>query len=245
VLHSFLIALQFLTRLPLFFSPDYQLQYRINAILFYPLIGFMIGGLLLMAALLLDGVEPLLSAAVILTLWVLITGGLHLDGLADSADAWAGGFADVQRSLDIMQDPRSGPIEVVILLLHLLLKFSAIFVLLKNQQAYLLLFAPIYGRAAAALLLITTPYARKNGLGSEMAEQASTISVSSVLIFTIFILLLFLNVPQWAFLLLMFFISFYWLRRLMMHRLNGMTGDTAGAMIELVELFILLTLTLT
>jgi len=239
-----LIALQFLTRLPIFFTVDYALPHRINAILFYPLIGLFIGGLLYTAQLLLSSVEPLLSAALLLSLWVLITGGLHLDGLADSADAWAGGLGDVQRSLDIMQDSRSGPIAVVILLLHLLLKFAAIFVLLKHQQAYLLWLAPIYGRAAAALLLMTTHYARENGLGSEMAEQASLVSVSGVLFFTAIVLFLFLNVQQWALLLLIFFVSFYLLRRLMMQRLSGMTGDTAGGMIELVELFILLTLAL-
>jgi adenosylcobinamide-GDP ribazoletransferase len=68
----------------------------------------------------------MLHAALLLTVWVLLSGGLHLDGLADSADAWLGGFGDRERTLTIMKDPRSGPIAVVVLVLVLLLKFCAL-----------------------------------------------------------------------------------------------------------------------
>jgi adenosylcobinamide-GDP ribazoletransferase len=52
-------------------------------------------------------------AALLLAVWVLLTGGLHLDGLADTADAWIGGQGDRDRTLAIMKDPRSGPIAIV------------------------------------------------------------------------------------------------------------------------------------
>ncbi|MBD1224901.1 adenosylcobinamide-GDP ribazoletransferase [Acinetobacter seifertii] len=55
-----------------------------------------------------------LLAAIILTLWIWLTGGLHLDGLADTADAWVGGFGDKLRTLQIMKDPSCGPIGVLI-----------------------------------------------------------------------------------------------------------------------------------
>ncbi len=240
--HAFLIALQFLTRLPVFLSIDYGLHNRVNAIFFYPLVGLIIGGFLYISQQLLFTLAPILSAAIILTIWVMLSGALHLDGLADSADAWAGGFGDRQRSLDIMKDPRSGPIAVVVLLLYLLLKFAAILSLLQQPQTFFLLIAPVYGRASAALLLITTPYARQNGLGVEMSEKAPVFKVLVVLALSLLFLLLWISLTQWLLLLLVFLVSFYLLRRLMMKRLNGMTGDTAGAMIELVELFILLAL---
>ena len=87
-----------------------------------------------LAALLLEGASPLLQAALLLALWVALTGALHLDGLADSADAWLGGFGDPARTLEIMKDPRSGPVAVVVLVLLLLLKFSALLVVLQAQQ---------------------------------------------------------------------------------------------------------------
>lgn len=50
----------------------------------------------------------MLHAALLLTVWVLLSGGLHLDGLADSADAWLGGFGDRERTLTIMKDRAAG-----------------------------------------------------------------------------------------------------------------------------------------
>ena len=238
--HSFLIALQFLTRLPVFIEPDYALPRRLNAILFYPLIGLMIGGLLYITQLALTSVEPLLAAAIILSLWVMITGGLHLDGLADSADAWAGGLGDVQRSLEIMKDPRSGALAIVVLIVFLLLKFAAIYVLIKQQQVQWLIISPLCGRAAVVLLLMITPYARKNGLGSEMAEQSPRLPVAISLLLSIGVLFFWLRPAQWLLLLTMLLVVFYFIRRLMMQRIGGMTGDTAGAMIELIELSVLL-----
>ncbi|PWQ89005.1 adenosylcobinamide-GDP ribazoletransferase, partial [Enterococcus faecium] len=92
--------------------------------------GLLFGLLLWLASHLLQGTPSPLHAALLLTLWVLLSGALHLDGLADSADAWLGGFGDRERTLRIMKDPRSGPIAVVTLVLVLLLKFCALWVLI-------------------------------------------------------------------------------------------------------------------
>lgn len=75
-------------------------------------------------------IPALLQAALFLTVWVAISGGLHLDGLADSAS----GFGDRERSLAILQGPRSGPIAVVVLLL----KFVALVTLLEADAGPLL-----------------------------------------------------------------------------------------------------------
>lgn len=89
--------------------------------------------------------------------WVGLSGGLHLDGLADTADAWIGGHADRQRTLEIMKDPRSGPIAVVVLLLVLLLKFAALVVLLGQGAWAGLLLAPWLGRALQAVSSASNP----------------------------------------------------------------------------------------
>src|SRR5690606_32208859 len=116
-----------------------------RSLLFYPLVGGLFGVLLLAFNALLDGAPLMLHAALLLTAWVLLSGGLHLDGLADSADAWLGGFGDRERTLTIMKDPRSGPIAVVTLVLVLLLKFSALLALIENNQPLGLLLAPLIG----------------------------------------------------------------------------------------------------
>lgn len=131
----FWIALQFLSSLPVRLSGMPTPQEMGRSLLFYPVVGLLFGLLLWLASQLLDGVAAPLHAALLLALWVLLSGALHLDGLADSADAWLGGFGDRERTLQIMKDPRSGPIAVVTLVLVLLLKFCALWVLVERGLA--------------------------------------------------------------------------------------------------------------
>ena len=97
-------------------------------------------------------------------LWVAITGGLHLDGLADCADAWVGGFGNRQRSLAIMKDPAAGPIAVLVLVLLLLLKWSLISSIIEKQALSVLLLTPLLGRLAILMLMSTSDYIRTGGL---------------------------------------------------------------------------------
>ena len=157
---ALLIALQFLTRLPVSLPCMPTPEQVGRSLLWYPLVGLLLGLLLWGAHLLLGQTPALLQAAIILALWVGLSGGLHLDGLADTADAWVGGFGDRERTLTIMKDPRSGPIAVVVLVLLLLLKFAALFTLLQAGQSIYLLLLPWLGRSLLPLLLATTPYVR-------------------------------------------------------------------------------------
>ena len=136
---AWLIALQFLTRVPVRLTAMPAPEQVGRSLLWYPLLGLLVGGLLLGLHLLLGATPALLQAALLLTVWVAITGGLHLDGLADSADAWAGGFGDRERSLAIMQDPRSGPIAVVVLVL--LLVQVVIMVVVVRRKARVVTYA--------------------------------------------------------------------------------------------------------
>ncbi len=136
--HSLLIALQFLTRIPV---PDHGNQDPVlvgRSLLCYPAVGLLIGCLLWGLQYLLQLLLPQLwslQAALILTGWCLITGGLHLDGLADSADAWLGGLGDRQRTLELMKDPTCGSAAVLVLVLVLLIKFSALQLLISSSMS--------------------------------------------------------------------------------------------------------------
>ncbi|MNE61320.1 Cobalamin synthase [compost metagenome] len=164
---------------------------------------------------------------------------MHLDGLADSADAWLGGFGDRERTLRIMKDPRSGPIAVVTLALTLLLKFCALWVLVERGAGALLILAPVIGRAAMLGLFLGTPYVRPGGLGQALAEHLPRQAAVWVLLGSTALCLV---VGGWSviWILAAALAMFAWLRHLMCRRLGGTTGDTAGAMVELLELTVLL-----
>ncbi|MDC9720704.1 MAG: adenosylcobinamide-GDP ribazoletransferase [Gammaproteobacteria bacterium] len=256
--HALILAFQFLTRIPVYrvFAiantvPSEQVAGK--ALLYYPVVGLVIGGwLLILPWLLLQfnvPMSPAMQAGLVLVLWVWITGALHLDGLADSADAWLGGFGDKQRTLDLMKDPTCGPAAVVVLVLVLLLKWLAltqVITLLQGGPHWLwwgLLLVPVLARVQAMLLVVHTPYVRAQGLGSQLKNHAQAIWIWVWLLVCI-LLALYLNGGLMLSMVLVMAAGGWLMRRMMLQRLDGWTGDTAGASIEVAELLALIVLSL-
>ncbi|GAB3094456.1 adenosylcobinamide-GDP ribazoletransferase [Aestuariicella hydrocarbonica] len=237
---ALIVAFLFLTRLPMPRLPDYDPRDSGRALPLFPLVGLAIGGLLALTATALQGHLPAsVVAALVVTLWVLITGGLHLDGLGDSADGWLAG-GDTERTLEIMKDPRSGSAAVIIIGCLLLLKFSALSALIAHQNGWALCLAPVLSRAMALLLLLSTPYVSKQGIAENFLKYANRrhlrISVACAWIFA----LVLLPLPQALILMVTVTSLFAGLRALMVRRLGGTTGDTSGASIEILEAAVLI-----
>ncbi|MDQ0121458.1 adenosylcobinamide-GDP ribazoletransferase [Pseudomonas lini] len=234
----FWIALQFLSSLPIRLPGMPTPQEMGRSLLFYPLVGLLFGVLLWALNWLLLGTPLMLHAALLLTAWVLLSGGLHFDGLADSADAWLGGFGDRERTLTIMKDPRSGPIAVVTLVLVLLLKFTALLALIEQQHSVALIIVPLIGRGAMLGLFLTTPYVRPGGLGQALADHLPRRAGNQALAASAVACVLVAGLSGvWAVVLAT--LLFVWLRQVMLRRLGGTTGDTAGALLELLEVVVL------
>ncbi|NER61924.1 adenosylcobinamide-GDP ribazoletransferase [Pseudomonas sp. MAFF212428] len=239
----FWIALQFLSSLPVRLAGLPAPQQMGRSLLFYPLVGLLFGGVLWGLNLVLAGSALLLHTALLLCAWVWLSGALHLDGLADSADAWLGGFGDRERTLTIMKDPRSGPIAVVTLVLVLLLKFCALLALIQSGQALGLLLAPVLGRAAMLGLFLCTPYVRAGGLGQALAQHLPRGPAKGVLAVTALGCVLVAGSSALVALAVALAV-FVGLRSIMLKRLGGTTGDTAGALLELLEVAVLVGLAL-
>lgn len=230
----FWIALQFLTVFPIQLKQMPSKQQNGQSLLFYPIIGLGIGFVLYTIAISLSALPPMLLSSLILVVWIWLTGGLHLDGLADTADAWVGGFGDKERTLKIMKDPACGPIGVLSLIIVCVLKWSAIYILLEKQDIQALILFPMLGRLVPLFLFLTTDYVREKGLGSSITSHIP--KIASIIV---------------ACLSLSFFAYFSWLglgcviismlvllylRQQFIVRIGGITGDTVGASIELIEM---------
>lgn len=235
IILPFLIALQFLTKVPVTLPHIPTPKQNAYSVLYYPLIGLMIGGLLWAVAVYLPAV-PIVKGAVITALWVWITGGLHLDGLSDTVDGFVGGYGDKERTLAIMKDPHIGAMGVMAIVVAILLKFALIVGVLQNNGNLLaLLFVPIIGRLSLLYLLLSTPYIRQNGLGSVLSTHLPkrlTIIILILSLLSIFILPIRLSIG----LLLIFFLIVFYLHYWFQKRIGGITGDTLGAGVEMVEI---------
>ncbi len=225
---------------------------RRRALIWYPAIGVIVGAVVGTAALGLRRTAGLLAAAVVLAVWVLLTGALHLDGLADTADAWVGGMGDRTRTLAIMKDPASGPVAVVAVLLVLLLKFSALATILGGGQLGLALVlgvgaVPLIARTWLVLAFVSTPYARPNGMGSELKGVGRTPAWVAVVVGAggaIAGMWAGFGVGSVAAALVAVGVFVGW-RVGVVRRIGGFTGDTAGALVELTETAVVLSLALT
>lgn len=239
---SFWLAWQFLTRLPAPSYAELTAQELGRSQLWYPLVGLVLGGVLYGGSVLLalTGLPVTVGAVLLLGLWVVMTGGLHLDGLADTADAWVGGQGDPERSLAIMKDPAAGPMGVIALVLLLLLKFA----LLTTWPAGLpmaIILVPALARAAVPLLFRGLPYLRAQGLGRALADHlpmavflllwvpvmgVAGYLLGSLVLYLVSVAVLTLLVLGWLY------------RR----RFGGISGDMVGAAIEVMETVLLLVL---
>lgn len=233
-------AVRFLTRLPVPGAPADGGEMG-RALAFFPLAGAALGGLAAGAAWLAVrlGLGPGVAAALLVALGAWLTGGLHLDGLADVADGLGGGRGDRARSLAIMRDSRIGSFGAAALGLALLVKVAAVAELLVRGSAPWALFcAPTLARFLAVPLVVAFPYARPEGLGRAFHEGGGARELWVAFALTALALPWFglqVLLPSAAALVAAALLA------LGVHRrLGGLTGDAYGAAIELAELAFLI-----
>lgn len=224
-------AVSFLTVLRIGAAPD---RAPGKAFAWFPLVGLLIGLILIaVSAALPDTIRPML----LLITWIVLTGGLHLDGFADTCD---GVFATTtaDRRLEIMRDPRTGSWAVIGLIVLLLSKWS----LLHSVNGAWLIAAPVLGRWSMVLAASAFPYARSTGLGAYFREGLgrSQVTVSSGLVFIILAVLAAVSSAAIVLALLAVVISLGFARWSSGRLGGGLTGDVYGAVCEMTEWLILL-----
>ncbi|HLC43180.1 MAG TPA: adenosylcobinamide-GDP ribazoletransferase [Methylomirabilota bacterium] len=205
----------------------------------FPVVGFGLGTILSIADLSLGYLfPPALTAMLVLTIWELLTGGLHLDGLADSLDGLAG--RDRDQSIRIMRDGRVGVFGSAGLILLLLLKSAALIQLTDLARWRALLVAPAIGRASPLLLAACfSPATPGEGKGSAFlgGVTRNAIVVGLVIAFAGSTWLFW----PWGALISLagFAVAVAW-AAFFTRRLGGLTGDTLGGAVEIAELVSLL-----
>ena len=240
-LHSFSVALRFLTIFPFFSSTGDDTDYFGAARYYFTLVGLAVGCFAAVCALVLDSVaSPLVSAVVLAIVLSSVSGFLHMDGLADTADGFLSS-RNRERCLEIMKDSRIGVMGAIILCAVLLLKSAAIFSLAEQDLIGGLICAAVAGRTSMVVAMYFLNYARpEGGLGLlfntvAKAYGAPLISMLLLLLVVIFLLPGKLLVITCAFLLIFMLFS-RWCRS----KIGGFTGDTLGCLCELMETGILL-----
>ncbi len=241
---SFLAALRFLTSIPTPWWRGASRKEFAGSLPYYPVIGLLIGLLLAAIYWLTSSFLPIwVSSAVIVTALVIITGGMHLDGLIDAIDGAAASHKDSDIGKDVMKKPGIGAFGAVAAILVLVLKIVLVASIPDEWMAASLIMMPVVSRWTMVYTIFAYPYARPQGAGNEL-KQATTrrvFLIATAVTLSIAIVIdgwasLALIIPVWLFTI----IAANYFRR----RFSGLTGDTYGAISEMAEVLILMIIVL-
>jgi adenosylcobinamide-GDP ribazoletransferase len=239
--NAFFSALQFLTFFPLPRLQEPAADELAGAAIFFPVIGFLFGLILVLIDFLLHPfTSPGLLSVVLVTMLAVLTRGLHLDGLGDTFDGLGAG-GDRERVLRIMDDSHVGAFGLIAIVLVLLLKIQSI-ESIETDRWRALLSAPVLGRWSMVLLGFRST-AAKPGLGASLIDHLATrhfvvASIITALLAAVILRGTGIALMAWVAVLTMASKSYFH------RRLGGVTGDTFGAAGELSETSVLVFLAL-
>jgi adenosylcobinamide-GDP ribazoletransferase len=230
-------AFQFLTIFPTLIKRMFSAQEMGRSVAWFPFVGLALGAALYGVNYSAGLIFPdAVSAALTLCAWVIFTRAFHLDGFMDSCDGLFGGFT-LERRLEIMKDSRVGVFGVAGGVLILLIQYASLGSSLHILPAIVL--AATLGRWVSSFMIHFLPYAREDGLGSQMKRN---VGLKEVLLSTLIAGVISWFMFSWIGLALMlasmiftFLVALY-----VMRLLPGLTGDIYGAMTVMVETLVLL-----
>ena len=233
---AFLIALQFLSRIHLASQSVWRDEDFGRSVLFFPLVGLIIG--LLLAALywassfLFDAFG---RSALVVAFWFYLTGGLHADG--DTADGLFSGRSR-ERMLEILKDSRVGAGGVTAFVFLVLLKVAFLSQLAPEAALPALVGIPAAARFGTLISIFQFPYAREQGLGRAFVTYAPAHTVEKALVLAL--VPVFFCGPFYLALLGAAMLLSLWANCRISRKLGGVTGDTYGAVLEGIEMALLL-----
>jgi len=239
---SFLAALQFLTSRPITLKRELSPEQLGRATAYFPVVGLIIG--LILAGLnwlLLLILPPAVVNALLIVALVILTGALHLDGLADTCDGIAGHKTAEERR-QVMHDSRTGAFGVVGIVLLLLVKYVTLNSIPPVFMTAVLIFMPVVSRWAMVYAIFAYRYARPSGLGTAFKQATRWPQFTAATIITLAVSVALMPWFSMAGLLILagiFIIttafSFY-----LKYKFAGLTGDTYGAINEVAEVCVLI-----
>lgn len=229
------VAIRFLTIMPISWKCEEDSEHFSSCLLYFPLVGAIIGGIgCLLATLLLLIFPQQVVAVVLLVYFAAISGFLHLDGLSDSADGLLSSRPRAA-SLSIMKDSRVGAMGVVAVVAVMLGKYSALESMDVERLVWAVFLMPVAGRCSILITMAYVKYARpEGGIGGLFYTGFSKMCGIVGLAVLIALSLLFAPVPWYLPVCTVLFTCFIF-NRICTKRLGGATGDTLGAVCELTE----------
>ena len=239
---QFIILIQFMTRIPIPLKISYSEKKLGKSIKFFPLVGLIIGLILYFANFLiivyLKNIfyNKTIIAIFLIILEILIVGIIHIDGLADTFDGLFS-YAKKEKMLEIMKDSRIGTNGTVVLILYFITKTVLISEIITINSKYLIIF-PIIARLSTPVNAGLSNYARKSGMSNAIISENGIFEAIFSLALSIILVFYIIDIEG----IITIFIAFIFIIIFMLNvrkKIDGITGDTMGACLELTSILVL------
>ena len=241
---SFLLALQFLTTLPLKIR-DFSGKKMAWALVYFPVVGIFLGWMLIGLNTLLSilGFHLVVINIILVIVLIIFTGGLHLDGLADTTDAFLSGQGK-EKMLQIMRDSHIGVMGVLALISIILLKVGLLSSVGVVAKPAVLMLMCVLSRWSVVLVMYLFPYARQEGK-ARLFIQGLNLNIFIVSLIVVLIFSFAIWGLNGALALVIISGCAYVINKAITRKIGGITGDTLGATIEVMEIAVLLIVCIT
>ncbi len=247
MIRSFINALQFLTVVTVSKKHRIEEGDLAKSMAYFPLVGFLIGVLLVYAdkAFALIALPHAIATFLLIIISVIVTRAIHIDGLADTFDGLMGG-RDHSSRLAIMKDSRLGTAGALGIVSVLFMKYLCLNNLFESDRIAALLIAPLAARWAQTLMVFKANYGREHGMGKAFVGQLGSsglVAASAMAVgLSAFVVVRLDARSVTLFFLLICGVTLLTIlgKRYLVRKLGGVTGDAIGAMSELNEVFVLL-----
>ena len=239
-MESFLIGLQFLTRIYIARQTEWTEENFGGSVKFFPAIGAVLGIILSSIALIFLSLDfpKNLSAAILSIMPIILTGGIHADGFMDTCDGILSG-REKDRALEIMKDSRTGAMAVASFICISILNFAITLDLQSHVHILIVAFfaTPIISRTMMVATIGFFPYARKSGMGFSFAKfttrKTIALAIFQMIAFTIPVAIFY---PREILIAIIFSSIFTWRFGIYStQKLGGVTGDVYGFVTVMVE----------
>lgn len=241
-MRGFLLALQFLTIIPIGARLSIDKNKLHQVVVYFPLVGLLLGLILsgVSSLLSLIPLEKFLTNAILVILLIILTGGLHLDGLADTFDALSSGKRKPEM-LEIMRDSHIGTMGALSLIGIILIKVALLSSLDSGVMNVSLILMCLLSRYSLVFSMFLFPYAREEGKAKVFIEGVNLKVFSRATLVSLLISILLLKLKG-LIVFIMVLVFVFLVGKVIAGKIGGMTGDTLGAINELTEPLILLTI---
>ncbi|WP_419725838.1 adenosylcobinamide-GDP ribazoletransferase [Terrisporobacter petrolearius] len=244
----FIGLLQFMTRIPIKADIGFDEEFH-KSIVYFPLVGFVIGlSSFIIGSLSIQIFDPFITSIIIVAGEVILTGGLHIDGLGDTFDAIYSN-RDKERMLEIMKDSRLGTNSLLAILFLVLIKIGLLNSAINSNLMCLVIFMPMVSRLGVIVMLYKTVTPRKVGMGNVFIGKATKGMFITAILYTVAIMVVIskflflsttLNIIKLLLSIVIVMLFDYLFKNHIYKKIDGVTGDILGCTIELGELIFLL-----